>query len=168
MKNWYTSDHHFNHKNIIKYCNRPFASVDEMNEVMIERWNEVVGPGDVVYHCGDFAFGSARDIAGVLERLNGAKFLVLGNHDRKTKSGNASLGFSGVFDSLIVEDSGLFLAMNHRPRFDNFTKPCDIYLYGHVHNNEVPDAPPNWVNICVEMTDYRPVDLEWIRSRVNA
>ena len=166
MKFWYSSDSHFHHRRIIEYCSRPFSSVGEMNQVMIERWNEVVKPDDIVYHCGDFCFGSLCAVHETVSQLNGHIFLVRGNHDRHWKRVE-SIGFAGVYDSLIVEDNGLFLGMNHRPRFDFDGKPCDIYLYGHVHNNEVPDAPPNSVNVCVEMTDYRPVDLEWIRSRVN-
>ena len=54
MKFWYSSDSHFHHRRIIEYCSRPFPSVEEMNQVMIERWNEVVKPDDIVYHCGDF------------------------------------------------------------------------------------------------------------------
>ena len=57
MSTFFTSDHHFGHAKIIEYCKRPFSSVEEMNQVMIDRWNEVVGPDDHVYHLGDFAFG---------------------------------------------------------------------------------------------------------------
>jgi calcineurin-like phosphoesterase family protein len=81
---WLTSDTHFFHVNIIKYCNRPWADVDQMTEGLIKNWNSVVGRDDEVYHLGDFAMGGKRraeDLARVLGRLNGRIHLVRGNHD---------------------------------------------------------------------------------------
>ena len=60
MTIWFTSDTHFDHKNIIKYCNRPFKDIDEMNAELERRWNAVVAPGDRVFHLGDFAFTARR------------------------------------------------------------------------------------------------------------
>ena len=78
---WVTSDTHFNHANIIKYCNRPFSSVEEMNEPIIANWNKVVSQGDTVYHLGDFALGNKSLIPDFLERLNGHISFIMGNHD---------------------------------------------------------------------------------------
>ena len=78
---WFTSDHHFNHANIIEYCHRPFLSVEEMNETMIERWNERVNPDDTVYHLGDFCLSADPDR--FLRRLKGCILLVPGGHDDK-------------------------------------------------------------------------------------
>lgn len=87
MTTWWTSDTHFSHANIIKYCNRPFHDVQEMNEALIETWNSVVSPDDVVYHLGDLALGQAieQQIA-LTARLQGHKLLVPGNHDRIAES----------------------------------------------------------------------------------
>ena len=86
-KTFFTSDTHFNHANVIKYCARPFASLEAMNREMITRWNAVVGPEDTVYHLGDFAMGKSSEWPGFLRQLNGArKILIRGNHD-----GNSSL-----------------------------------------------------------------------------
>jgi calcineurin-like phosphoesterase family protein len=165
MKLFYVSDTHFNHRNIISYTNRPFASVDEMNEEMIRRWNEVVTDEDIVYHDGDFGFGKGLD--SILDRLNGkAIYLIKGNHDRPMKLVN-KIGFVDIFDALVVEDGDLFVGMSHYPMSEDIMKhPCDIYLYGHVHNNDAP-VPWNHVNICVEKTDYRPVDLAWIKAKAK-
>jgi len=76
---FFTSDTHFGHKNILKYCNRPFVNVEEMDEVMIERWNGRIGKNDSVYHLGDFSFSSNPKT--YFERLNGKKILIIGNHD---------------------------------------------------------------------------------------
>ncbi|MCB0512609.1 MAG: metallophosphoesterase, partial [Bacteroidetes bacterium] len=80
---WFTSDTHFFHENIIKYCNRPFSSAEEMNEVLIDNWNSVVKPGDIVYHLGDVTMGqkSHGQFSSLWTRLNGRKRLVVGNHD---------------------------------------------------------------------------------------
>ena len=68
---YFTSDHHFGHANIIRFCNRPFATVEEMDAELIRRHNEVVGPQDIVVHAGDFAYRSARPPQSYLEQLNG-------------------------------------------------------------------------------------------------
>lgn len=79
---WYISDTHFGHKNIIDYCRRPFANVDEMNEAMIDIWNANVHPLDTVYHLGDVALGKIAESLPLIGLLNGYKILVPGNHDR--------------------------------------------------------------------------------------
>jgi len=79
---FFIADTHFNHKNIIKYCNRPFGSVEEMNRALIKNWNNVVGPNDTVYHLGDFGFG---DIERIRCLLNGKIVLIIGSHDKAAK-----------------------------------------------------------------------------------
>jgi calcineurin-like phosphoesterase family protein len=78
---WFTSDTHFYHKKIVEYCKRPWNSVEEMNEGLIERWNSVVKPDDTIYHLGDFAFAGATKTLDILRRLNGNKRWIRGNHD---------------------------------------------------------------------------------------
>lgn len=81
---WFTADLHLWHSNIIKYCNRPFQSVEEMNEIIIMNWNRVVVPGDIVYILGDFAMKtSVQEIRKVLKYLNGKKYFILGDHDKQ-------------------------------------------------------------------------------------
>jgi calcineurin-like phosphoesterase family protein len=82
MTVWFTSDLHFGHKNIIKYENRPFDSVDEMNEAIIYLWNDCIHEDDTVWILGDVAMGKITDSLPLVERLNGIKRLVPGNHDR--------------------------------------------------------------------------------------
>ncbi len=73
MNTWFTSDHHFGHENIIRFCGRPFKSLGEMNYEMTRRWNLVVEPGDTVYYLGDFAMGDPDVWPTFCERLNGSK-----------------------------------------------------------------------------------------------
>lgn len=84
MKILFTSDHHFFHKNVIKYSKRPFSSVEEMNEVMIEKWNEKVNTEDVVYHLGDISLGNKHQTEYILGRLNGRIHLITGNHEHSS------------------------------------------------------------------------------------
>src|SRR5258708_12137402 len=84
MTVYFTSDTHFGHANIIRYCDRPFATVEEMDEAMIANWNAVVGRGDDVWHLGDFGWSrDATRIRSIFHQLNGRKRLVIGNHDGK-------------------------------------------------------------------------------------
>lgn len=77
----FTSDNHWFHKNIMKYSNRPFTSVEDMTQKMIKLWNKRVNPEDTVYHLGDFAFGRIEKIEELLKQLNGRKRFINGNHD---------------------------------------------------------------------------------------
>lgn len=80
-KIWFTSDHHFGHKNIIEFSKRPFANADEMNAEMVKRWNEKVGQDDLVYHLGDFALMSSGKVRQLRAQLNGRICLITGNHE---------------------------------------------------------------------------------------
>lgn len=87
MNFWFTSDTHFGHKNILKFNpeTRPYASVEEMDESLIEHWNNTVASNDKVYHLGDFAFSNRERILEILNSLKGQITIVLGNHDQKLK-----------------------------------------------------------------------------------
>ena len=81
-KTFFTSDLHFGHKNIIKYCNRPHSSVDIMNERIVELWNRYIPEDADVFILGDVAFSMSKNkIREILNSMNGRKHLVIGNHD---------------------------------------------------------------------------------------
>lgn len=82
---FFTSDTHFCHRNIIKYCNRPFSSTKDMNDSLVENWNKVVSPNDIVFHLGDFCFGDRKTWRKYCQKLNGIKYLIQGNHDRENE-----------------------------------------------------------------------------------
>ena len=93
MAFWFTADTHFGHENIIKYCNRPFKDADEMNDVLINNWNEQVVEDDTIFHLGDLCFKKfhrGKDI--VTEELNGNIILIKGNHDKKQSIKTINLG----------------------------------------------------------------------------
>lgn len=78
---FFTSDLHFGHKNIIKFCNRPWETTDEMDEALVENWNSIVRANDIVFDLGDFAFAPNSKWKEILSRLNGIHYLILGNHE---------------------------------------------------------------------------------------
>lgn len=85
-KIWFSSDLHFGHKNIIKYCNRPWDNVEDMNQGILDNWNSVVSPNDDVYILGDVCMGKLNENIPLVSKLNGNKYLVAGNHDVKAKT----------------------------------------------------------------------------------
>lgn len=163
---WVTSDTHFNHTNIIKYCNRPFSSVEEMNETLIKNWNNVVSQGDIVYHLGDFALGNKSLIPEILGCLNGHINFIMGNHDNL----NMMESFEGLFgiDTVSLEEvikvGKKTIIMNHYP-FSSLPDPNTNYpiiqLHGHVHST--PDKPwryfDNQYDVGVDNNNFTPISL---------
>lgn len=165
---WITSDTHFNHANILnfedsnskKFRGDLFDDVNHMNEVMIENWNKIVKSGDKVYHLGDVFFGPKEDFQKMWPRLNGQKRLVVGNHDdiKYLSSGGF---FAKVEMWRIFKDFGLILT--HVPiHVDNF-RHAELNVHGHIHQNPSPSGP--YKCVCVEQTDYTPVNIEDLRVK---
>ena len=168
---WVTSDLHFNHINILKYEpeSRPFASVEEMNEVLIARWNSVVKPVDTVYVLGDLAMGKLEDSRECIKRLNGKIILIRGNHDTKSRLAMyQELGIE-VHDIYYLPYKGRWFIMCHFPiASEEFIKMVIqdnsevVNLYGHVHHN----APKGYANgtyhVGVDTNDLTPVSLQQI------
>lgn len=86
---FFTADQHFNHKKILQICRPMFQSIESMNEVIIQRWNEKVKREDTIYCLGDFAWkgedGTSSDVGAIIRRLNGQKFLITGSHDSEAE-----------------------------------------------------------------------------------
>jgi len=152
------SDTHFNHKNIIEYCNRPFENVESMNNALIENWNSVVGPEDTVFCLGDFVLGSKEDIISIGQQLNGHKILILGNHDRGTRISYKEAGFEQIYGEKVImnfEQYGTIHFSHHRvPNEDTHY----INLYGHQHDKPNDDEHHRCVS--VELIDYKPILVE--------
>ena len=155
---WITADTHFGHKNIIEYCNRPFSTVEEMDEKLIRNWNNTVSKNDKVLFLGDFAFGSRERVIELGNMLNGRKTIVLGNHDRFQPRVYIDAGFESVTRNPILYDGRLILS--HEPIFTNISSPY-INLFGHVHNNGMfRTITPFSACVCVERWDYKPIKLK--------
>ena len=148
-KTFFTSDTHFNHANVIKYCARPFATVEEMNREMIARWNAVVGPEDTVYHLGDFALGRKNEWPLILGQLHGArKILVRGNHDRSLRQ-MVEGGFTEAHEKLVWKD----WMLQHHPIATNKKLLC-----GHIH--EKWKRIGGVINVGVDVWDFTPRTID--------
>lgn len=178
MSNFYISDWHYGHKNILAYDNRPFKTIEEMNEALVARWNEAVSPGDRVFVLGDMFWCNEDCAAPILQSLNGEKVLVLGNHDTYKKQAFRSQ-FSRITEYLEAKDGGKNVVLCHYPIpcFKNHFHGW-YHLYGHVHNSfewnmmehdkmllkELYGHPCNMFNVGAMMPwmDYTPRTLEQI------
>lgn len=156
------SDHHFGHKHIIDFESRPFGSVEEMTETMVVKWNAVVGKDDRVFHLGDFSFLNMEKTSAVLQRLNGRKTLIMGNHDRgRSRSWWLEAGFEQVSEYPIVY--GGFYFLSHEPMYMNKHMPY-VNVHGHIHGQKYEGT--QYVNVSVEHWDYTPVSFEEIKRMV--
>lgn len=138
--NYYISDTHFGHENIVKHDAvggaRKFSSIEEHDNLIIQNWNNVVTPQDNIYILGDFSWLYARETENIIKKLNGSKFLIKGNHDRWCKDGTCKKLFQGIYDYKSIVDNGRAVVMSHYPIYAWPGQPRGaIHLYGHVHNN---------------------------------
>ena len=140
MKTWVTSDLHFGHANIKKFCPETrgrFRDVEHMRETMIEEWNQLVGQDDTVYILGDVAFLPAAEAVAIMHRLHGRKILIEGNHDRKLLNDPAFRAcFDQVHNYLRLTHNGQLVILFHYPiaEFDQMHRGA-VHLHGHLHGN---------------------------------
>lgn len=125
------SDTHFGHAGIIRYCTRPYSSVDEMNAGLIARWNSTVTPRDTIYLLGDFAFG--KDVAPQFAALNGHKHLVIGNHDEKNPA-VLKLPWESINDIVTLRENGVRAVACHYP-METWKSAHKGYLMLHGHSH---------------------------------
>lgn len=159
------ADTHWGHGNVVKYCNRP----PNHDWIMLERWAETVGPRDVVAHLGDLIWNRAGHLWPDIKRLPGVKYLVEGNHDTFTaEKFRREMGFELVrgdwqLSYHVVRCRGVRVALSHAPLkwLPGLSEASwDLNVHGHVHNHGRTDA--RHACVCVELTDYRPVELEQV------
>lgn len=175
---WFTSDTHFHHENILRFCNRPFASITEMNEELIRRWNETVPVDGIVFHLGDFCFGGSKEWNDVLYRLNGKIYLILGNHDMKSIRQGYMGRFEHVTQQMCIRVAGQTLVLNHNPFLAYGGAYRDVWqLFGHVHSgpraNTGLDHPrlqylfPRQYDVGVDNNDYHPITFYEVKSKIE-
>lgn len=179
---WFTSDLHFGHKNIIKFCNRPWNSVEEMDEALIENWNSVVKENDIVFDLGDFAFATNRRWKELIQRLNGRHYLILGNHDVLRYPGDKTMElFERVEQQMIVCIDNRYVYLNHFPYlcYGGSWKSLEQavwQLYGHVHSgpncsgidaDRLVNTFPYQYDVGVDNNNYTPVNWNQIKEIIN-
>jgi len=177
-----TSDHHFFHRNLIALVGRPFQSEYGMNRHMVEQWNKVIHPEDLVVHVGDFSAGlkgRKKELIKLTKELNGERMLILGNHDHFTEEYYLDvLGFSYVDFFYIYKD----IMFSHYPLVQNPKYPNEqidllveiakenkskLILHGHQHNPAYKNYE-NHFNVCVDRHEYKPINLKLLyESRIR-
>lgn len=188
MNRFFTSDTHFGHSNIIRYCDRPFANFEEMDAALVENWNHVVGDTDVVYHLGDVAMGASDRWDEILKSLNGYKVLVTGNHDRifmgekprqrEKWDEKYHEWFDEVYDNLtgLVLSNGEVVNLSHFP-YDGDSHDADRYrearlhddgttlIHGHTHSSDVITNSAKGsiqIHVGVDAHNYTPVSEQQV------
>ncbi|MDA7501948.1 metallophosphoesterase family protein [Chitinophagales bacterium] len=171
MKNiFFTSDHHFGHKNIIKFSNRPFDSVEEMDTALIQKWNEKVGPDDEVYHLGDVGLCSAGKLREILDQLNGKIYLIKGNHEKSAEVCSSRFEWIKDYHELVVKDpefkkgQQMIVLFHYALREWNASHWGTYHLYGHSHGSLKDDPSSHSFDIGVDCHDFSPLSYEEVKA----
>lgn len=180
-KVFFTSDTHFNHKNIMIYCNRPFETVEKMNEVLIANWNSKVPSDGIVFHCGDFALGGSEAWHKIMPRLNGKIHLILGNHDLKNFRQGYADSFASVQEQLTIDIGKKKIILTHFPLLcyhGTWGSEMNVWnLMGHVHtlksNNSGKDFErlqylfPTQYDVGVDFNNYTPISFQEVKEKID-
>jgi calcineurin-like phosphoesterase family protein len=156
-----TSDQHFDHINIIKYCNRPFATVDEMNKIMLGNWNNTIKSSDTVFFLGDLAFGrGSRTTDYWLDQLKGKITFIKGSHDRSKK-------IPFLHDYILEYGEYKFLLVHQLIR-TQYPRWKGWVIHGHTHDKEPFFNKDNKTfNVSVDVTKWGPVNIDDIVKKIE-
>lgn len=181
-KVFFTSDSHYGHSNILKFCDRPFKDVEEMDRMLIENWNKKVPHDGLVFHLGDFAWGGYEFWKKIRDQLNGEIILIKGNHDQKNMSSTAEQElFKYVSWQMLIEIEGRKIWLNHFPFLcyaGVYREPKKLVysLYGHVHSGpdkKGQDIPrlihtyPMQYDVGVDNNNYEPISWEELNNKIQ-
>lgn len=180
-KLFFTSDTHFCHDNIIKYCNRPFDNVEEMNKKIVDNWNEIIPEDGIVFHLGDFALNaSTKSVQHILHSLNGNKYLIIGNHEKAALSKEFLRNmWKGIYDiaEIFVEDDEItynkqHIVMCHYPILAwNASHRGSWQLFGHVHgglsNKGKINHHPAQMDVGVDCHNYYPISYQQVKEQIT-
>ena len=176
-KVWFTSDLHFWHKNICKYCNRPFETMEEMHEALINNWNSVVKEDDTVFLLGDMGFCGYDKLEPLMSQLNGKKYLIQGNHDSdkivfRLYEANIIEGYYKMHEVTIIGDAECpdqHLTLCHFPMIDWPDKERVAWMV-HGHQHQLPETPScsvmHW-DVGVDKNNLKPVSFEQLKINIT-
>ena len=165
--NLYTADLHFGHRSVINFDHRPFADVDEMDNMLICLWNNRVSKDDHVYIIGDFAYRNEKSEEWYLRQLKGHKHLVIGNHDGKLLKNDVAMSYFETVEKMMhVSDNGVQICLCHFPiaEWNGYYRES-YHIYGHIHNR-TDDAYrfmkkyDRALNAAVSINNYMPVTFQ--------
>ena len=165
--NYYITDLHFGHKRCIEMDQRPFSSIEEMDETLISNWNHKVNEHDDVYIIGDFSYKAVKKATEYLKQLKGHKHLIVGNHDLKIIHDQQAFNcFESVDDFLQIQDGREIIYLCHYPMAEwPYYHRNTYHIYGHIHNNkdetyEFMSKREKALNAGCMINHYEPVTLE--------
>lgn len=162
---WFIGDLHLGHRNIIKYCSRPFDDVNQMNEILIQNWNKKIGVEDRVFVLGDFALCGKDKIVEFGQQLNGRKILILGNHEGASLKTYYEAGFEMVYKYPIYFNNWI---LSHMPQPNC---PC-VNIHGHLHQINVDDCldfekgEKPYINVSADKINFTPISLKEIEMKI--
>lgn len=161
---FFIGDTHFGHKNIISYmpATRPYSTIEEHNDSLVEKWNSVVKPKDIVFHLGDVAFG--RDNLKYVRMLNGTKHLVMGNHDTYPIIEYIEVGFQKIFGVVRYKEFVLSHVPVHVSQMEHRWK---YNIHGHIHDPDNYTFPWYYFNANADAINCTPISLEDIRNYIK-
>ncbi len=156
------SDMHFGHKNIILFEDRPFTTIEEMDNTIIQNWNNTVDKNDKVFVLGDVSFYNKEKTSKIINRLHGYKTLILGNHDEDhSPLWWSEAGFNEVYRFPIIFEK--FYILSHEPLYMSKNMPY-ANIHGHIHHLKYEDR--QFFNVSVECVEYTPVNFEKIKESI--
>lgn len=166
MNYWFTADCHFSHFNIIRYCNRPFKTLDEMHSVLIRNWNERVKHDDIVFHIGDFGFTRSKEAPDapmrhkdVQDMLNGHIIYFKGSHDNNNKIKTCIL-------NMVIQLGGYEINLVHDPKYAKVNYAINLVAHVHtayltkelVYNNQKSLL----INVGCDLWNFKPINISEI------
>lgn len=162
---FFLADTHFGDEGILWYEKRPFETVEEMDEKIIENWNQTVKEEDQLFLLGDFSFYPEDQTREIGNRLKGKKTLILGNHDTMGIEFYRTCGFEQVISYPVIYDG--FYILSHEPLYLNKNMPY-ANLFGHVHGNPIySSCSGQSYCLCVERTGYIPIEFTQIKKEMK-
>lgn len=155
---YFISDIHFGHKNIIRLCDRPFSSVSEMNSEIIKKWNSIVTDADRVFVVGDVFLCPLLEVKSYMKELNGYKILIKGNHDL-SKSMMLEAGFDEYHKSYdYTMPDGRVALLKHYPVPDCLLDMYDLMIHGHIHISKRLRGKK--INVSCDIWDFTPIGVD--------
>lgn len=171
MTIYFSSDFHLSHYKIIQYCNRPFASIAEMNDTIIKNFNSIITPNDYLYHLGDFCMGGKYEyVASLVRRLNGRKIFLTGNHDNtkhliQLQNDNLIENWHDVLGIFINKQ---YIWLSHYPHLSwNKSFHGSWHFFGHVHNKNVKGISGPAINVGVDVWNFMPVSFDMAKNKID-
>ena len=177
-KLFFTSDPHFGHENILKYCHRPFSSIEEHDEELIRLWNETVPEDGIVFILGDIGFCSETYLKTILNRLNGKIYWIIGNHDWRRITPGIMNRFECITQQMVITVDNKLVYLNHFPFLcypDSDRHPV-YQFFGHVHSGPLSTSSDisrlvhlnkRQYDVGVDNNEFKPISFQDIMKKIG-